>query len=299
MNLKKAYVFAVTALFTAGGLASSAYAWGGFSAGLDQASGANVVQGEELLWLTNQSRIARGLLPLMVDSKLMRIAQERAEEMAQQGFINHDLQSGNISTRMIRAGYNYETARENLARSQVVSSAHSSLLKSPDHEANILATDVSHIGIGIAKGDSARHGNYLYVVEVFASPRNDYEPSQVKELLTARIEELRSENRLSAKRDFNFEKIAAGSLGGLGDSYTREDLRKLLAKSVDELIADGNSNIARLDISVQRLNSLDKLSIPDTIRRGLAATYGSAVRLVMDKNSRPAFLVLTLVGIPR
>jgi len=298
--LKKAFIFIFTVLFIAGGLVSSGYAWGVFSAGLiAQASGANAARSEELLRLTNQSRIEQGLLPLMTDSKLMRLAQERAEEMARQGFISHDLPSGNVFTCMIRAGYNYETARENLARAKMVSSAHSSLLKSPGHEANIFATDVSHIGIGIAKSGSARDGDFLYIVEVFASPRKDYEPSQVKELLTARIEELRLESHISTEQDFNFEKMAAGSLDGLGDSYTREDLRRLLAKSADELIEAGNSNIARLDVSVQMLSNPEKISIPAAIRQGLAATYGAAVRRAMDKNSRPAFLVLTLAGIPR
>jgi len=181
MCLKKAFIFAFSALFAAGGLASNGYARDGFPAGLAaQAFGPNVVQCEELLRLTNQSRTAQGLLPLISDAALTKLAQEHAEEMSKQGFISHDLPSGSIFARMNRAGYKYETVRENLARARVVSYAHSALLKSPGHKANILATDISHIGIGIAKGDPAASGDYLYIVEVFASLRNDYEPSQVK-----------------------------------------------------------------------------------------------------------------------
>jgi hypothetical protein len=300
MSLKKIYSFTLIALFIAGGRISSGYAWSGFPDGLDaQASGANIVQGDDLIRLTNQSRISQGLLPLIMDAKLMKLAQEHAEEMAEQGFISHDLPSGNVSVRMIRAGYNYETVRENVARTRMISFLHSDFLKSPGHRANILAADVTRIGIGIAKGDRTPYGNYLYVTEIFASPGKEYEPSQIKELLTASVEKLRQEIVVSTKQDSNFEKMASGSLSVLGDSYTRDDLRTLLAKSADELHEVGNSGISRLDVSVQLLSNPDKFRIPDAIRQGLAGMYGTAVRRITDKNNRPAFLVLTLVGVSR
>ena len=300
MNLKKAYIFAFAAFFAAAGLTSNGFARGWLAAGtVAQASGSNIDLSEELFRLISRSRMAQELLPLKIDAKLMRIAQEHAEEMAKYGFISHDISSGNIRDRMSRAGYNYETVRENLARARMVEYAHSSLLKSPGHKTNILAADVSHIGIGIAKGDSAIHDDYLYIVEVFASPLNDYEPSRIQELLTSRIEKLQPENLASTKRDSSFEIMASRSLSIIRDSYTRDDLLGFLAKSTDELRKAGNSGISRLGVSVQRLNNPDEFEIPDAIRRGLAVTYGAAVRRIIDKNNRSAFLVLTLMGIPR
>ena len=173
MGWKKGCVFAFMALFTAAGLMSGGYARRGFAAGpAVQASGANLVQSNELIHLVNGSRIAQGLPPLVTDTKLMRFAQEHAEEMAKQGFVSHDMPSGGVFVRMKRDGYKHGTARENVAKARMISSAHSGLLKSPSHKANILATDVTHIGIGIAKGDPA-FGEYLFIAEVFASPRND------------------------------------------------------------------------------------------------------------------------------
>jgi hypothetical protein len=300
MNLKKAHIFTFIVLLIAGGRASSGYDLRGLPAEpAVQAYGANMDQGKELLRLTNQSRIAHGLLPLIVDAKLTKIAQEHAEEMARQGYISHDLSAGNISVRADRSGYNYETVRENIARARSAAQAHSDLLKSPGHKANILAADVTRIGIGIAKGDTVRYSDYLYIAEVFASPRNEYEPSQIKELLTIRVEKLRKESMAAMEQDSIFDKMASDSLRVLRDSYTGEDLRNILAKSVNELNESGKAGISRLDISVQRLSNPDWFSVPDAIRQGLTGMYGTAVRRIMDKDNRPAFLVLTLVGISR
>ena len=300
MNFIKVLIFSCTAIFVAGGGISSRCAWGGFPPRLvAQASNANVAQGDELLVLVNQSRITQGLLPLIRDARLMRLAQEHAEEMAKLGFISHDPPSGNIFSRMSRTGYNFGAARENLARARRVSYAHYALLESPGHKDNIFATDVSHIGIGTAKGDPAFTGDYLYIVEVFASPADDYEPSQIKELMTARIENLRRESPVFVEQDSVFEKMASNSLGALRDSYTHDDLRRFLVKSTNELNDSGNSSISRLGVSVQRFSDPDEIIIPDAIRQGVAVTYGSAVRKVLDKNNRPEFLVLTLMGILR
>lgn len=297
MNWKKICAFALTALFIAGGLVSNGYAVSGILDGLiSQTTGAHIVQKVELFSLTNQSRMEQGLSPLALDVWLMRLAQEHAEEMAKRGILGHDLSSGTVQVRMSRAGYKYETARENIAFAKRISYVHSALLKSPGHKANILAADVTRIGIGIAKGDPAIHGNYMFIAEIFASPRADYEPFQIKELVTSRVEKLRQDNLVSMKQDSIFEKMAAGSLNALGDSYTREDLRGLLAKSANELGKVGDSDFSRLDVCVQLLSNPDKLKVPDAVRHGLAEVYGTAVRRIIDKDNHPAFLVLMLAG---
>ena len=300
MNWRKINVFAFLALFFAAERIPCGFAGDEFPPGLtEHASSVNIAGSEELLRLTNQSRIAQGLLPLTADANLMRLAREHAEEMAIQGFISHNQPSGNVAVRMNRAGYKYETVRENLIKARMIPDAHSDLLKSPDHNINILATDVTHIGIGIAKGDPERHGGYLFIAEIFTLPRNDYEPSQIKESLTDHVEKLQRENLVHAKQNSTLEKMASGSLDTLSDSYTREDLRNLLAKSADELHKTGHSGISRLEISVQLLSNPDQIRVPATIRHGLAGMYGAAVRRITGENNRPVFLLLTLAAIPR
>jgi uncharacterized protein YkwD len=145
---------------------------------------------QELLAVTNQHRIQQGLPPLAPDEALIRIAREHSYDMAVQGFISHDQPSGNLKTRLTRAGYLYRVARENVASSRTISKAHEAFLSSPSHEGNITATDVTRIGIGIARYPYP-HNQYLYITEVFASPRDEYNPSMAQNQRENRVQKLR------------------------------------------------------------------------------------------------------------
>jgi uncharacterized protein YkwD len=127
---------------------------------------------QELLQLTNQQRIQQGLQPLALDSSLIQIAREHSRGMAQQGFISHEQPSGDLKVRMQRAGYLYQVARENVASALTISKAQSALIESLPHKSNILAQDVSRVGIGIARLQPPLD-KHLYITEIFAAPRNE------------------------------------------------------------------------------------------------------------------------------
>lgn len=301
MTWKRVSFSILLAMIIAGCMTLNSYAQIGSPIFLaSNASGLNFALQQELFILTNQERARHGLSPLELDTALIKLAQDHAEGMANQGFISHDVPLGNIFVRMNRIGYNYETVRENVATARTVSSAHSALLKSPGHKANMLATDVTSIGIGVAHNPSVC-SKYLFIAEVFATPGESYEPSQVKDLLTTGVEKLQENGAIiiPAKRDLLFESIASRSLNSLGDSYSREDLRNLLAKSADELQENGKENVSRLEVSVQVFNHPEKLSIPDTLKKGVADMYGAAVRKIKSNSERPTFMVLTLIGMTR
>ena len=298
MNWKRVSFFMLLAMILAGGMSLNSYSQTGsaFSQESD-VSGSSMALQQELLILINQERALHGLAPLELDAELMELAQDHAAGMAKQGFISHDMPLGNIFSRMNRIGYNYETVRENVATARTVSFAHSALLKSPGHNANILAADVTHIGIGVANDPSVCN-RYLFVAEVFATPGENYEPAHVKELLTTGVEKLQQNGTViaTARRDPVLESIASQSIDSLGDFYSKEDLHNLLAKSVSELQENGKENVSKLEVSVQVLNHPEKLSIPDTIQQGAADMYGAAVRKIKGNSDRPTFLVLTLIG---
>jgi uncharacterized protein YkwD len=56
---------------------------------------------------------------------------------------------------MKKYGVTYRTAGENIAGNRSVQAAHTALMNSPGHRANILNPNFTHIGIGIQQG-----GNY-------------------------------------------------------------------------------------------------------------------------------------------
>lgn len=253
---------------------------------------------QELLAILNQERIRHGLLPLDADEALSRIARNHSHDMAQQGFISHDLPSGNLQIRLNHADYIYEAARENLASARTVVKAHKALLKSPSHKKNILATDVTRVGIGIVRSSHPCAG-YLYITQIFATPREKYEPSMVQNLLENRVKEIRQRGGGEMDPDPLLDKLASSSLRSLNVRYDKTELQNLLATSACEWQKNGATGLSRLEVNVQLLHNPKNLSVPASTREGRAQAYGSAVREVVDDQNQPAFLVLTLLGITR
>ncbi|MBP1608975.1 MAG: colicin production protein [Acidobacteria bacterium] len=124
----------------------------------------------ELLTLTNKHRTQHGLPSLVTDDALVKIARDHSSGMARQGFISHDHPSGDLKTRINRAGYPHQVIRENIALAPSVYKAQNALVNSPGHEQNILAKDVTRVGIGIARCKPPFEKE-LYITEIFASAR--------------------------------------------------------------------------------------------------------------------------------
>jgi uncharacterized protein YkwD len=258
-------------------------------------SGSEGADEQELLAITNRDRLERGLPPLTFDKALMQIAREHAMGMAQQGFISHDQPSGDLQTRMRRYRYYYETARENVASARTVLKAHEALLNSPKHKDNILAADVTRIGIGIAQYPSLCD-KHLYITEVFATPLEIYDLSTVQDFLINRVKELSQPGAGEMHLDPLLDKIASRSLDSLSVPYNQEELRSLLSASARELQENGKNELARLQVVVQLIRNPKNLNIPATIHHNQDQMYATAVRPIFDDQNHPAFIVLTLIG---
>lgn len=254
---------------------------------------------QELLTLTNQHRLQQGLQPLLPDDALIQIAREQSYGMAQQGFISHDQPVGDLKTRMHRAGYLYEVARENVARARTVSIAQNLMIVSPKHKNNMLAPDVTRAGIGIIR-HKPPFDKYLYITEIFAVPRQEYSSAAVQNQAVNRVNELRGQNgSASAQPDPLLDDLALRTISSLKVPVKREELRRLLADSANELTSMGRTELSRLDVAVQLLRNPKNLSIPDQAGERKAGLFGTAVRKVTDSQNRAAFLVLTLIGFTR
>jgi hypothetical protein len=253
---------------------------------------------DELLLLINQQRMRQGLQALILDNALTQIAREHSRDMAQQGFISHTQPSGDIKTRMEKAGYLYEVVRENLASAQTISKAHTALIKSSPHKDNILAGDVTRIGIGIAQYQRTC-GSQLYITEVFADPREEYQPEMVQTMLTNRVNELRHKGVGALESNRVLQEIASRSIQSITIPYKKEDLRSLAASSVSELQEHDRAAVSRIEVDVQLVHNPRNLRIPVLEREGQARMYGSAVRKITDSRNQTSFLVLTLIGITR
>ncbi len=248
-----------------------------------------------LLSLLNQHRTQQGLPALVLDENLVRIARTHSNGMAQQGFISHDAPLGDLKTRLNHDGYSYQTARENVARSKTVEYAQNALLESPAHKSNILAVDVDRIGIGIVRS-SPPCEKELYITEIFASPREDYQPAAVKDILLSKIDDLRQNGAGSLVSDPVLEKLASDSVQSLNLPVQKEDLQNLVSISTGELQKNGRKEIARVDASVQLLRNPKNIKILSSQSTGQAGMFGSAVRKVVNSQSQTTYLVLTLIS---
>lgn len=107
----------------------------------------------EMLDMLNKERNKEGLPPLKADPELTAVARKHSREMFAKGYFSHISPDGMTPTdRLRKAGVTFLTAGENIALAQTVSIAHTGLMNSPGHRANILKPAFGRSGIGILDG---------------------------------------------------------------------------------------------------------------------------------------------------
>ena len=79
-----------------------------------------------------------GLAPLQVDMELVRLARLKSQDMIEHNYFSHQSPTYGSPFDMMRAaGITYRLAGENLAGAPTVERAHTSLMNSSGHRANI------------------------------------------------------------------------------------------------------------------------------------------------------------------
>jgi uncharacterized protein YkwD len=107
----------------------------------------------QMLDLVNKEREAAGLSPLAPDPELTEVARAHSADMFARGYFAHVSPDGlDPFDRMKRAGVNFRSAGENLALAPTVRVAHTGLMNSPGHRANILRSAFGRLGLGIVDG---------------------------------------------------------------------------------------------------------------------------------------------------
>ncbi|GAA4414327.1 hypothetical protein GCM10023187_43630 [Nibrella viscosa] len=106
-----------------------------------------------MLELVNEERGKEGLKPLRADPELAEVARNHSRDMFARGYFAHVTPDGKDPFDRIRAArVRFLTAGENLALAQTVTIAHTGLMNSPGHRANILRPAFGRVGIGIFDG---------------------------------------------------------------------------------------------------------------------------------------------------
>jgi uncharacterized protein YkwD len=106
-----------------------------------------------MLDLVNQERQAAGLTPLAADPELTEVARRHSADMFARGYFAHDTPEGLTPfDRMRAADVRFLIAGENLALAPSLPMAHTGLMNSPGHRANILRREFGRVGIGVMDG---------------------------------------------------------------------------------------------------------------------------------------------------
>lgn len=106
--------------------------------------------------------------PLQWDGRLAEVARLHSEEMAREGFFSHEGMDGSQpSNRVTRAGIQWRSTGENIAKCRDVAEAEAIFMDEPkfrqNHRGNILNPEYTHIGVGIARGPDGT----LYITQEF------------------------------------------------------------------------------------------------------------------------------------
>lgn len=112
----------------------------------------------QMFKLHNKTRINRDLPRLCVHPALQKAARAHSKDMIARDYFSHDTKGTNeeFSDRLIRYGYRWRIAAENLALGSGAKGApgdrFQAWMKSPSHKPNILDRRFREIGIGAATG---------------------------------------------------------------------------------------------------------------------------------------------------
>jgi len=246
----------------------------------------------------NRDRAAHGLPALLYDERLADIGREHSTDMHDHGFFEHVSPTmGNLESRVDRAGYRNLVARENLAEGPDVNTAEDSLLKSPHHYENMMATDITHVGIGIVQG-GVRDARNILVTQVFAHPTKNESPSAVKAAVEGAIRKSRQAAGFPAASNNS-------RLNGYAEEYLKPTLNdsedpdvKSIGVAVSKRLAkEPVRGVQGISVGGQVMVDSSQFQTPSALLKAGPRQYGIAVGEAHPAGKRPIFKVLVIVGL--
>ncbi|MFZ2500971.1 MAG: CAP domain-containing protein, partial [Minisyncoccia bacterium] len=131
------------------------------------------VSSSAIFTLTNADRISAGVAPLSENTLLDQAAQMKAEDMLAKGYFAHLSPEGYPFTHWIdMVGYHYRNFGENLSMSSSMTNedVNNGWMSSVGHRANILNTEFTEIGVGVATGEYQGQ-QMTFVAQEFGAPK--------------------------------------------------------------------------------------------------------------------------------
>lgn len=135
------------------------------------AAGEIVGREQTIIDMTNAVRAKAGVGHLVMDARLMRSAQAKANDMAQKSYFDHANPDGYRMIYWIKpTGYEFTLAGENLARGFTdIDRLMNGWINSPGHYKNLVEPKFQDMGVGIATG-IYENAVTIFVVQHFGAP---------------------------------------------------------------------------------------------------------------------------------
>jgi uncharacterized protein YkwD len=251
----------------------------------------------EMFLRVNRDRKAKGLPPFRYDDALADVARAHSLDMRDHGFFAHESpNTGVLEDRMDRAGYLATEMRENLAQAGDVNRAEDNLLDSPGHHANLMATTVSHIGIGIVKG-GAGDARVLTITQVFSLPAQLDTPSAAHAKIVAALAKARKHDGLGPMQVHDMlDELAGKHIDELPDGVP-EDAVSSIGKEVSSALNGRRGHgLNGILIAGQGFFTGEEFVIPAAVHDARVSRYGMALAEGKDARGRPRVKVLVLFG---
>jgi uncharacterized protein YkwD len=122
---------------------------------------------QELFAALNRARRAQALPALMWNDALAVAAHRHAGLMAQHGAAEHGFPGEpSLASRVAQAGAHFVWLSENVIQGSGVETIQAEFLRSPNHRANIMDSDMDSVGVGVVE-----RGGQLFAVEDFSKAK--------------------------------------------------------------------------------------------------------------------------------
>jgi hypothetical protein len=208
-------------------------------------------------------------------------------------FAHESPRTGSLEDRLDRAGILVVAARENLGEGPGVDGTEDALLASPGHYANIMADDVTHIGIGILNVGTKTEERLL-VTQVFATPAPDQSPDAARSTMLQRIAQARQKAGLRPLPSHpKLEALAKKHVGEIGDDLG-DATDAIGDKVTKELVG---SDLNGVVVGADAFIAVDLYKPEGSTVSGRAKAIGIATISGKDKRGRPAIKALVLIGL--
>jgi len=116
---------------------------------------ASEITGVNVIRFVNESREAQGFPGLSESEKLVKVAQDKLDDMIKNNYFAHTSPAGTEPWHWFsKNGYDYQYAGENLAINFLTAEEqHKAWMNSPTHRKNILNANYQEIGVAVAAGE--------------------------------------------------------------------------------------------------------------------------------------------------